>query len=48
MGIFKKGPLQSPRQARKTFSKIVKDEIDDKRAQDELARRRQQRGGGKR
>lgn len=56
MGVFKKGPLQSPRQAKKSFDRIVKEEVDDKRAKeevadkrakDDLAARRQQKKGGK-
>ena len=46
MGILKK--VGTIKQAKKTFGKLVKEEVDDKRAQDELARRRQQQGGGQR
>jgi hypothetical protein len=45
MGIFKKGPLQSPRQARKTFGKIVKEEVDDPR-NDRVAQQRAKKNGG--
>lgn len=49
MGIFKKGPLQSPRQAKKSFGRFVKEEVDDYRKKDDLSARRQkkQQGGEK-
>jgi hypothetical protein len=43
MGIRKL--IGTPKQAKSTFKKLLKEEVDDKRAKDELARRRQQRGG---
>lgn len=46
MGILKK--VGTIKQAKKTFGKLIAEEVDAKRAADELARRRQQRGGSKR
>lgn len=48
MGIFKKGPLQSPRQAKKSFDRIVKEEVDERRS-DRVAQQRakKQQGGDK-
>lgn len=46
MGIFSKGPLQSPRQAKKTFDRLVKEEVDDKRADRAAQQRAKKQGGG--
>lgn len=46
MGIFKKGPLQSPRQAKKTFDRLIKEEVDNKR-DDRVAQQRAKKNGGK-
>lgn len=47
MGIFKKGPLQSPRQAKKTFDRLVQEEVDNKRNDRVGQQRGKKQGGGK-
>lgn len=47
VGIFKKGPLQSPRQAKKTFDRLIREEVDNKR-NDRVAQQRAKKQGGKR
>lgn len=47
MALFKKGPLQSPRQAKKTFTKIVKEEVDNHR-NDQVGQQRAKKNQPKR